>query len=287
VKPPEFDYAAPESLAEAIELLHGSPEAKVLAGGQSLIPLLNFRLASPSLLVDLRRVPGLDSIRRENGAVRIGAMASQRRAEESALVAEACPLAVEAIRHVAHPQIRSRGTVGGSVAHGDPAAELPAVLVALDGRVRAAGPAGERWIDARDLYTTFFTTSLEPDEILVEVELAAAPPQTGVACVEVARRAGDYALCGAVAQITLADEGRIADARLALLGVGPRPQRMRAAEDLLRGEHPDAARLAAAARTAGEELSPAEDVQATAAYRLHLARVLSRRALDEALERAR
>ena len=286
MKPPEFDYSAPESLSEAIELLRGSAEAKVLAGGQSLIPLLNFRLASPSLLVDLRRVPGLDGIRWENGSVRIGAMVRQRRAEESELLAEACPLAVEALRHVAHPQIRSRGTVGGSIAHGDPAAELPAVLVALDGRVRAARPAGERWIEARDLFATFFTTSLAQDEILTEVELPSAPPRTGAACVEVARRAGDYALCGAVAQVTLAEDGSVADARLALFGVGRRPVRARAAEELMRGEHPDPDSIAAAAQTAGEGLSPPDDVQATAAYRIHSARVLARRALEQALERA-
>ncbi len=286
MKPPEFDYAAPESLAETTELLRTNPDAKLLAGGQSLIPLLNFRLAAPSLLVDLRRLPGLDGIDRDDGSVRIGAMVRQRRAEESAALAEACPLVQEALRHVAHPQIRSRGTIGGSIAHADPAAELPAVLVALDGRVRAVGPEGARTIEARDLYTTFFTTSLEPDEVLTEIELPAAPPRTGVACVEVARRAGDYALCGVVAQVTLEEDGSVADPRVALIGVAQRPVRAHATEDLLRGERPDAERIAAAAHAAGDGLNPADDVQASAAYRRHLARVLARRAIEQALERA-
>ncbi len=286
MKPPELDYAAPESLAEATRLLRATPDAKVLAGGQSLVPLLNFRLAAPSLLVDLRRVPGLDGIARENGALRIGAMVRQRRAEESPELAEACPLLLEALRHVAHPQIRSRGTVGGSIAHADPAAELPGVLVALDGRVLAVGPDGRRWIEARDLYTTFFTTSLAPDEVLTEVELPAVTPRTGAACVEVARRAGDYALCGALAQVTLEEDGSVAEARVALIGVGQRPERARATEDALRGERPDSELVAAAASLAGDGLSPVDDVQATGAYRRHLARVLARRAVERALERA-
>ena len=149
MKPPEFDYAAPTSLAEAVSLLADTADSKILAGGQSLLPLLNFRLAAPSLLVDIARVPTLDSIERENGTIRIGAMVRQRVAEHSAELTEAVPLLREALRHIAHPQIRSRGTVGGSVAHADPAAELPALLVALDGRVRATGPAGERTVGAR------------------------------------------------------------------------------------------------------------------------------------------
>jgi aerobic carbon-monoxide dehydrogenase medium subunit len=285
VKPPEFDYVAPETLAEAIAALRGEPEAKVLAGGQSLIPLLNFRLAGPALLVDLRRVPGLDRIESRDGAVSIGAMTRQRDAEESALLHERVPLLGEALRHVAHPQIRSRGTVGGSIAHADPAAELPAVLVALGGRVRAVSAGGERWLHADDLYTGFFTTALEPDEVLVEVELPAAPPRTGAACVEVARRAGDYAICGAVAQVSLHDDGRIADARLALVGVGSRPAAAPVAE-LLRDEAAEQARFAEAARAAAAGLEPVDDVQATAEYRRHLAWVLGRRALEQAAARA-
>ena len=285
MKPAEFDYAAPATLAEAIGLLSETPDSKLLAGGQSLLPLLNFRLAAPSLLVDLARVPGLDAIERANGTVRIGAMVRQRRAEESEELAEAVPLLREALRHVAHPQIRSRGTVGGSVAHADPAAELPALLLALDGRVRASGREGERTVAAADLFATFFTTTLGPDEVVTAVELPVARPPTGAACVELARRTGDYALCGAMAQVTL-EEGAAADVRVALFGVGPRPERASATEELLRGEHPEPERFAAAAEHAAEGLSPASDAQATASYRRHLARVLTRRALALALERA-
>jgi carbon-monoxide dehydrogenase medium subunit len=285
LKPPEFDYAAPGSLAEAVALLEGDDDAKVLAGGQSLVPLLNFRLAAPSLLVDLRRVPGLDGIEQSDGVVRIGAMVRQRDVEESP-VAEAVPLLREALRHVAHPQIRSRGTIGGSIAHADPAAELPALLVALDGRVRAVSSRGERWIEARDLYRGFFTTSLEPAEVLAEVELPAAAPRTGAACVEVARRAGDYALCGSLAQVTLADGGAIDDVRVALIGVESRPPRATRVEEALRGEEPTPERLAGASARAAVGLDPPGDVQASAAYRRHLARVLTRRALELAVERA-
>ena len=281
MKPPDFDYAAPESLAAAAALLHETDEAKVLAGGQSLIPLLNFRLAAPSLLVDLRRVPGLDGIERVNGAVRIGAMVRQRAAEASTLLAGTVPLVGEVLKQVAHPQIRSRGTFGGSIAHGDPSAELPALLVALDGRVRAASVRGERWIDAAELYTGFLGTSLDPDEVLTGVELPVAPPRTGVACVELARRAGDYALCGALAQATRGADDTVEDVRIALFGVGSRPQRAAGVEEALRS----GATPAEAARCAADGLAPGDDQQASAPYRRHLARVLARRALELAWER--
>ena len=158
MKPAEFDYAAPESLDEVATLLHDRPDAKVLAGGQSLVPLLNFRLAAPALLVDLRRVNGLTAVDRRDDRVSIGAMVTQRAAEESAILSEGVPMLREALRHISHPQIRSRGTVGGSIAHADPAAELPALLVALDGRVQVRSIRGERSVEARDLYLGFFTT---------------------------------------------------------------------------------------------------------------------------------
>ncbi|HKP19629.1 MAG TPA: FAD binding domain-containing protein, partial [Gaiellaceae bacterium] len=228
MKPPQFDYAAPDSLDEALALMT-TDDAKVLAGGQSLVPLLNFRLAAPALLVDLRRLPGLGGVERENGGVRIGAMVRQRAAEEDDQLCADVPLLREAVKHVAHPQIRSRGTVGGSIAHGDPAAELPALLVALDGRVCASSVRGERWIDGSALYTGFLTTAFEADEILTSVELPVAPPRTGAACVEVARRAGDYALCGALVQATRGPDGSVEDVRVALIGVGRRPYRATAA----------------------------------------------------------
>jgi carbon-monoxide dehydrogenase medium subunit len=282
LKPPEFDYAAPDSLDEVLALLRGSDDAKVLAGGQSLVPLLNFRLAGPALLVDLRRVPGLEGIERQNGSVRIGAMVRQSAAERSALLSEAVPLLGHVLKYVAHPQIRSRGTIGGSIAHADPAAELPALLVALDGRVRATSTNGERWIEARDLYSGFLGTCLEADEVLTTVELPVAAPRTGVACVELARRAGDYALCGALVQVTRALEGVVEDVRVALLGVGQRPYRATAVEEAVRA---GAAPVEASA-LAADELDPPDDPQASASYRRHLSRVLVRRGLDLALERS-
>jgi aerobic carbon-monoxide dehydrogenase medium subunit len=281
VKPAAFDYAAPTSLDDALGLLAGR-DAKVLAGGQSLLPLLNFRLAAPELLVDLRRVPGLDGIARSGDELTIGATVRQRRAERDPAVREAAPLLAAALRHVGHPQIRSRGTIGGSIAHADPAAELPAVLLALDGRAIVRGPGGERSIDAADFFRGFLETAVADDEILVAVVLPVAPQRTGVGCVEVAQRAGDYAACGAVAQVTLDETGGVADARVGLIGAGDRPLRARAVEAALAGSSGDAEAIAAAARHASDGLDPIDDPRVPRAYRLHLARVVVRRALEQA-----
>lgn len=285
MKPSDFEYAAPDTLDEAIGLLAGEPDAKVLAGGQSLVPLLSLRLAAPSLLVDLRRVPGLAGVERANGEVTVGAMVRQRSAERDDAIRDAVPLMAAALRHIAHPQVRSQGTIGGSIAHADPAAELPAVLMALEGRVRVRGPRGERVIAAADFFTGFLSTALAEDEIVTAIELDAAGARTGAACVEVAQRAGDYALCGAVAQVTL-DGDHVAGARVALFGIGDRPLRARAVEVALAGEPATAAAAAAAASEAGAEADPIDDPQVPAEYRLHLAQVVARRALEQAMEEA-
>lgn len=282
MKPPELDYAAPRSVEEAVALLGRDPDAKLIAGGQSLVPLLAMRLAAPSLLVDLGRIPGLDAIGERDGGVAIGAMARQAAVERHPLVGERCPLLVEALRHVAHPQIRSRGTVVGSVAHADPAGELPAVALALDAEARVVGPSGERRIPARDLFRGFLTTALAPDDVLVELAFPALPARAGWACVEVARRPGDYALCGAVCQVERAEGGGVASARLALLGVADRPVRAHDAEEALVG---GASPHEAAAHVAGA-ISPSDDVQASADYRRHVAGVVARRAFEQALGRA-
>jgi carbon-monoxide dehydrogenase medium subunit len=282
VKPAAFDYAAPTSLDDALGLLAGSDDAKVLAGGQSLIPLLNLRLVAPELLVDLRRVPGLDAITRDGDELTLGATVRQRQAERDPAVREAAPLVITALAKVGHPQIRSRGTIGGSIAHADPAAELPAVLVALDGRVVARGPSGERAIVAADFYLGFLTTALAEDEILVAVVLPVAPPRTGAACVEIAQRAGDYAACGAVAQVTLDASGAIAQARVALIGAADRPVRATAVEQALAG----GASIADAARHAADGVVPIDDPRVPAAYRTHLAGVVTRRALEQARSHA-
>ncbi len=286
MKPAEFDYEAPQSLENALNLLAADPDAKVLAGGQSLLPLLGLRLAAPSLLIDLRRVPGLDVVQRSNGTLRVGAMVRTRRAERDAEIRAAAPLLATAARYVAHPQIRSRGTVGGSIAHADPAAELPAVLVALDGRVRTSSGSAERVHAASDFFTGFLSTALESDEIVTAIELPVAPVRTGTACVEISQRAGDYALCGAVAQVSLDPGGRVEEAHLALLGLGDRPARARACEQALIDEPAGAPVAAAAARHAHEAATPLEDPQAPAEYQLHLAEVVTRRALEQAMEDA-
>jgi carbon-monoxide dehydrogenase medium subunit len=284
VKPPPFDYAAPESLDEAIGLLAGDLDAKPLAGGQSLVPLLSMRLAYPDLLVDLRRIAGLDTISESRGHLVIGAMVRQLEAETSHSVAARCPLVVQALRHVAHPQIRARGTVCGSIAHADPAGELPAVAVALDARARVRGPGGERVVPAANLYLGIFTTSLAEGEIVTAVEFPVADDGAGSACVEVARRAGDYALCGAVAQVSRAD-GLVAGARLALFGVADRPVRAVAAEaELLEAPVADAPDLAA--RAVAEELMFPDDLELPADYRRQVAAVSAQRAVFQALEAA-
>jgi carbon-monoxide dehydrogenase medium subunit len=239
----------------------------------------------PTTLVDLRRVPGLTGISTDGARVHVGAMTRQRVAERDPLLRERCPLLSEALRYVAHPQIRSRGTVGGSVAHADPAAELPAVALALDATVRATGPDGSRHIAAAELFTGFLTTSLEPGEIIVDVSLPAAAPRTGAACVEIARRHGDYALCGAVAQVTRGADGRVSEARLAFLGMSDTPVRARSAEAALVGGDGGPAATSAAAELALDGWEPLDDPQMSAEYRAHLARVVARRAFEQAMER--
>lgn len=289
MKPAAFTYRRPETVEEAVAALaDGGGDARPLAGGQSLVPTMNFRLATPGVLVDLNRIPELDFVRREErGELRIGAMTRQRSAETSGLVAEAAPLMVEALGHVGHPQIRNRGTVGGSLAHGDPAAELPAVLLALDGRCRLVGPDGERWVEAEDFYTVLFGTACEDDELLAEVALPEAPTRSGHAFEEAARRDGDFALAGVAARLELDEDGRCGGVGLGLAGLGPTPARAPEAEKLLEGEVPEAEAREAAAGRLAEEVDPPEDMHASAAYRRRLARVLAGRALERAAAGAR
>jgi CO/xanthine dehydrogenase FAD-binding subunit len=265
VKPPKFEYAAPTTLEEAVRLrVELGPESAFLAGGQSLVPMLNMRLARPTALIDLNGIPELSYVRRENGVIATGAMTRQRELERSDDAFRSCPLLREALLHVAHSIIRNRGTVGGSIAHADPAAELPAVLVALGGSVRAVGPRGAREIAADELFEFHFTTTLADDELLTEVRFPVPESGSGHAFLEVSRRHGDYALAGAACLV--AGERT----RLVFTGVGPRPV-------LVESEDPE--RAAAA-------VQPADDVHATAAYRRDLVRVLARRAVALASERA-
>ncbi|HSM08058.1 MAG TPA: xanthine dehydrogenase family protein subunit M [Gemmatimonadota bacterium] len=286
MKPAPFDYVRPDSIEGAIDALReGGPGAKALAGGQSLIPALNFRLAQPSLLVDLAGVDALRGIRSdEDGGLTIGAMTRQRTVERSDVAGERAPLVSETMALVAHPQIRNRGTLGGSLAHADPAAELPAAMLALDAVFRLHGPAGSRRVPARDFYIGLFETVLAPDELLVEIEIPAPPPGSRFAIEEVSRRHGDFALAGVAIALTPADDGSISDAAIGLFGVGDRPILSTAGNAVLRGRSLDAAAIAEAAEATADALDPPGDIHASPAYRRHLVRVLTRRALERANE---
>jgi len=284
VKPAKFDYHAPTSLDDAVALLQRyGGDAKILAGGQSLMPLLNFRLSRPAALVDLNRIASLAYIREENGQVRLGAMTRQRTIEFSPVVARRLPLLSEATKWVGHLPIRTRGTIGGSIAHADPSAEYPAVLTALEGEVVARGPKGERVVKAKDLFLTYLTTSLESDEVLSEIRLPVMPMGAGFALEEFARRHGDFAIV-AIAAMVVRDAARCKQARLATAGAGPVPVRLRAAEEILERDGVTDAAIDAAARRAAELVSPDSDIHASADYRRHLTMVLTRRALKRALE---
>lgn len=285
MKPAPFDYVAPHTLDEAVAALaRGGADAKVLAGGQSLVPLLNFRLARPSLLVDLNRIPELAYVHVRNDGVAIGAMTRQVTIERDSELAIKQPLLNEAIRWVGHPAIRSRGTIGGSLAHADPAAELPAVAVCLDARLTVLSPRGRRTLAAEGFFKGYLTTALKPDEILVETLLPSLRPRTGQAFVEFARRHGDFALVGVAVSVQLDGES-IRDARIVLTGVGGKPVRAREAETvLIGGSITD--RVGAAADAARTAIDPEADIHASKEYRAHLAGVLTERAIRTACARA-
>ena len=287
MKPPRFEYHDPRGIDEAFGLLaeHGD-EAKALAGGQSLVPLLNFRLAHPEHLIDLNRIGALAGIRREDGTLRIKAMTRQATLEASPLVREHWPLIGDALHFVAHAQIRNRGTVGGSVAHADPAAELPVVFMVLDAKFRVASARGERTIEPPDFFVTHLTTTIEPDEMLVEIEVPPLAPRTGHAFTEFARRHGDFALGGAGALITVDEQGVCQRAALGLLAAAPTPVRSGEAEDMLGGERIDEALAAKAGERAAAGVQPTGDIHGSAEYRKRLIGVMARRAILAAAERA-
>jgi CO/xanthine dehydrogenase FAD-binding subunit len=282
MKPAQFEYHAPASIEEALGLIarHGS-EARLLAGGQSLVPMMNFRLVAPSAIIDLNHIPDLATIAEEAGTVRIGAMTRQRALEFSALIAERLPLLRDAVRLIGHLPTRSRGTIGGSLAHADPAAEIPMVLLALEGDVLVRGPRGERRIAAADLIRDALTTSLEPDEILIEVQVPVMRRGAGWAVEEFSRRHGDFALA-AIAVVLARDGGRCAHARIAAAGIASRALRLKAAEQILLERGLDERALAQAAAKATDGIEPLSDRAASGEFRLHLARVLTERALKRA-----
>ena len=265
MKPAPFEYHRPSSVEEALALLaeHGY-DAKLLAGGQSLVPAMNFRLSTPAVLIDLNRIAGLDGIAEADGGVRVGAMVRQRAAERSPVIAARAPLITETLPYVAHAQIRNRGTIGGSIAHADPAGEMPAVMMALGARFHLRGPGGARVVEPPDFFTGLFGTALEPDEMLVEIEIPAAAPGTGWAFDEVSRRHGDYALAGVAAVVEVEADGRCRSARISLLSVGDGP-----------------------ALAARRDIDPPGDIHASPDYRRQLVDELVRRVLPRAFARAR
>jgi carbon-monoxide dehydrogenase medium subunit len=285
MKPPQFEYFAPATKQDALGIVaRYAGDAMVLAGGQSLLPMMNFRLVAPAALVDLNPVSELAYIRERDALVTIGAMTRQRTIEFSPIVAAKLPLLRDAVRLIAHLPIRSRGTIGGSLAHADPAAELPMILLALDGEVVVENSGGERTIKSTDLYRTLFTTSLAPGEILTEIRIPAMAPGTGHAIEEFARREGDFAI--AAVAVTIAREETGVSARLATAGTGPVPTRLFEAEDILERQGLDEASIEAASRKAAETIEPESDQQASADFRRHLTRVLTGRALRRAVRSA-
>jgi carbon-monoxide dehydrogenase medium subunit/6-hydroxypseudooxynicotine dehydrogenase subunit alpha len=270
----------PRSLDEAVGLMaeHGE-DGKILAGGQSLVPLLNFRLASPSVIVDVNRVDELSYLRRRDGRLHIGAMCRQSRLEQSPVAQEGWGLLGDAVALVAHPQIRNRGTVGGSAAHADPAAELPVALSALDATFVAQSPRGERRLGADEFFITHLTTALEPDELLVEVEVPPLPEGTGHAFEEYSRRHGDFALGGAAVLCTTNGDGAVEEVRIAMLGAADTPLRAREAEEALQGRKLGEDAAAEAAKVATRDIEPTGDIHGSSSYRKRLIEAMVRRAL--------
>ena len=287
MKPPRFDYVAPKSLDEALTSLaqHGAG-AKILAGGQSLIPLLNFRLSHPEVLIDINRIADLAYVRVRDDDLAIGALTRQHAVERSDIVKARVPILTEACRFIGHAPIRHRGTIGGNLAHADPASELPAVMLALEAHLDVASKQATRSITADRFFTGPLITSLHPGEIVIGVRIPALPPRTGGAFVEMARRAGDYALVGVAALVTLDGSARCERVRIALCGVGPTPIRATAAEQALTGQVPTAATLDEAATRAAAATNPLSDVHGSAEFRKKLARHFARQAIATALERA-
>ena len=283
--PAAFEYAAPDSIDEAIALLERNDDAKLLAGGHSLLPLMKLRLAAPSLLVDLRRVPGLDGIQEENGEIRIGGMVTHAAIERSDLLAQRIPLLPAVAATIGDVQIRNRGTIGGSLAHADPAADFPAAALALDAQLVARGAQGERVVPAADFFVDLLTTVLDPGEVLTEVRVPVPSAGSGSAYAKFPNPASHYAIVGVAARIDMQD-GRVQDARVAVTGATEAAYLSAAAAARLQGTTGDAAAIAEAAGLASESREMLDDLSASASYRAHLVTVQARRALAEAVAAA-
>jgi|SRR5688572_11447127 len=285
--PASFDYYAPASLADAIALLqrHGD-QAKVLSGGQSLLPLLKLRLGAAEHLVDIGRIPGLEYIKEDGGFLKIGGRTRESMLERSDIIKSKYPILHDTARVIADPLVRNRATVGGNLAHADPANDHPATMLALGAEVVATGPRGERTIPIAEFFTGLFSTALGPDEILTEIRIPIPLPKSGGAYVKLERKVGDFATAAAAAQITLGPGGEVERAGIGLTAAGPMPIKATDAERFLVKQRPDAATIAEAARLAGAAASPTADRRGSVEYKREMARVLTARALTRAIERA-
>lgn len=286
MKPAPFNLLRPNSVEDALALLqsHGD-DAKILAGGQSLVPLMNFRLAQPRNLIDLNRIRGLDQIRLHDDMLSLGAMARQRDVERSPAVAGGLPILREAMEQIAHPAIRNRGTIGGSLVHADPSAELPLIAIALDATLCLQSARASRSVAAGEFYQGYLATDIRADELLVRIDLRLPPPNSGWCCTEIARRQGDFAIVAVAALLDYASDRCVNFARVAVGGVGPAPLRLAAVEEMLSGKRPDGELFRRAGETAAQAVEPPADIHASSGYRRQLTQVLVRRALEVAAGR--
>lgn len=285
--PAQFEYHRPASVSEALQLLRSLPDAKLLAGGHSLLPMMKLRLTSPAHLIDLGRIKDLRYIKESGSAVAIGALTTHWTIESSPLVQQKLLSLAECARSIGDVQVRNVGTIGGSLAHTDPAADYPAAVLALNAELVAEGPGGRRTIAAGEFFTGLFSTALRPDEILIEVKVPVLPPRTGSAYLKFPHPASGFAVVGVAAVLTMDSKGRCEQARIGITGVGPFAYRPQRTEDALRGAALDDKTIAAAADKAGDGVDMNEDIFASADYRRHLAQVFTKRAIKAALQRAK
>lgn len=285
--PPSFEYLRPKTVPEAIALLqqHGD-DAKILSGGQSLIPMMKLRIARPGFLIDINRISGLSYIKEEGGFLKIGGLTREAEVEASSLVRSKYPLLLDTASVIADPQVRNLATVGGNLAHGDPANDHPATMIALGAQVVATGAKGERVIPIEDFFVSIFTTALQPDEILTEIRVPVPPPRSGGAYFKVERKVGDFATAAVAVQLTLDDKGNVQKFGIGLTNVGPTPIKARSAENFLNGKKPDDNNIAQAAQLAGKDAQPSADLRGPAEYKRGLIQELTKRALVRSLERA-
>jgi carbon-monoxide dehydrogenase medium subunit len=285
--PPAFEYLRPKTVPEAVALLqqHGDA-AKILSGGQSLIPMMKLRLARPAFIIDINRIAGLSYIKEDGGFLKIGGLTREAELESSTIVRSKYPLLLDTAEVIADPQVRNMATVGGNLAHGDPANDHPATMMALGAQIVATGSKGERVIPIEQFFVTLFTTALKQDELLTEIRVPIPPPKSGGAYVKLERKVGDFATAAVAVQLTLDGGGAVQKIGIALTNAGPTPIKAKKAEDFLRGKKPDAAAIAQAAQLASDEAQPSSDLRGPAEYKKGLAKELAKRAIAAALERA-